>query len=390
MSRREYETREPTGKPPWPITLLAGAEKSGKSWAAAEASGSDLIGRTFWISVGEDDPDEYKHVPGARFQIVKHDGTYRDILGATAWAARQPRDESGRPNLIVADSGSRLWAMLGDMGQMEANDRARRKAERQRKPFNPDEEIQIGRDLWNVATSRWQNVLDVLREHDGPSIITARLQEVSGTDQFGQPTKERVLKVAAQKDLTFDVGAVVEIHRRGEVYITGVRSVAYDVPIGDRKPVDWFTMDALWRKLGLDAPDATAPRQHAYTRPQGAPTAPETARPASDVDEPAPAAQEAAQRSPRPPADTPPADLESTDDGPTYSAEVVEFMAKLGRCHTAEHYRAAFKAAGRLGIRSTVIRDNDHGEITIGALVMKLGKAAPEAAPEEAAEPTPV
>ena len=33
-------TRKPTGKPPWPIMLIAGVEKSGKTYSAAQASAS--------------------------------------------------------------------------------------------------------------------------------------------------------------------------------------------------------------------------------------------------------------------------------------------------------------------------------------------------------------
>lgn len=58
------KTRKPTGQVSWPFLLLAGAEKSGKSYAAAAFSASDLIGRTFWIEVGESDADMYGMSPG--------------------------------------------------------------------------------------------------------------------------------------------------------------------------------------------------------------------------------------------------------------------------------------------------------------------------------------
>ena len=41
-------TRKPSGLPSWPVILLAGREKTGKSYHAALASSSALIGRTFW------------------------------------------------------------------------------------------------------------------------------------------------------------------------------------------------------------------------------------------------------------------------------------------------------------------------------------------------------
>lgn len=248
-----FRTRKPTGKPPWPITLLAGAEKAGKSYAAAAASASDLIGRTLWVGVGEDDPDEYGAIEGARFEIVQHDGTYQSILAALRDAAAAPFEE-GKPNLIVLDSATRLWELLSDEAQVLANSR---------KNKGQDAETPISIDLWNRATERWHAVMDVLRGHHGPSLVTARLDVVTVLDQNGKPTKEKTSKIKSQKSLPFDVGVVVEMPARGETYITGVRSLKFDVRLDERKSLPDFTMDELWRTLGLAAEGATSPRQHA-------------------------------------------------------------------------------------------------------------------------------
>jgi len=146
----QRRTRRPTGKPSWPILLVAGREKAGKSWSCAEASGSDLVGRTLWVGVGEDDPDEYGNVPGADFEIVEHDGTYRDILAALQWATRQTSPD-GRPVLVVLDSASRLWDLLCDMAQDDANRRAAKKG-------RASDEAEIHMDLWNVAAGRWTRI----------------------------------------------------------------------------------------------------------------------------------------------------------------------------------------------------------------------------------------
>nr|WP_252860289.1 hypothetical protein [Corynebacterium ulcerans] len=42
-----FVTRKPTGRPSFPIILLAGVEGSGKTWAAVEATGLPLIDRAF-------------------------------------------------------------------------------------------------------------------------------------------------------------------------------------------------------------------------------------------------------------------------------------------------------------------------------------------------------
>ena len=255
-------TRKPTGKPSWPILLLAGVEKSGKTYAAAAASGSDLIGRTIWVGIGEDDPDEYGAIPGARFEIAIHDGTYRSILSTLSLAVAELRQDS-EPGLIVVDSGTRLWNLLSDEAQDAANTRARAKARRYNRS-EPEGDVTISMDLWNTAKQRWEHVMDVLREHQGPSIITARLDFTSVVDDRGEPTKERVWKVQAHKSLPFDVGATVEMTAPGEAYLTGVRSLRIRDAQVARKPMPKFNVDALWREMGLA--DDAGERSHSQTR----------------------------------------------------------------------------------------------------------------------------
>jgi hypothetical protein len=239
-------TRKPTGKPPWPIVLIAGCEKAGKTYSAAEASASDLIGRTLWFGIGEDDPDEYGTL--GPFEIVETDGTYRGLVDALSLALREPQSDN-KPTLWVLDSGSRLWALLSDMAQVEANRRWKNKDANKSKDI-PDDGISINMDLWNIAKQRWQHILDLLREHQGPSIITARLDQTTVVDAGGNPTKDKVWKVQAEKGLTFDVGVVVEMRARDEVLLTGVRSLRF-VAKKSHTPYPKFTVDDLWRKLGL-------------------------------------------------------------------------------------------------------------------------------------------
>jgi hypothetical protein len=243
----DLKTRPPTGKPPWPILLIAGVEKAGKSYSAAEASASDLIGRTFWISCGEDDPDEYGAIPGARFEIVEHDGSYRSMLAAITAAAAQPAT-NGKPNLLVLDSGGRAWALLSGMAQHEANQRAAAKAARFKNPV-ADDDARISMDLWNLANQRWDHILDALREHQGPTIITARLELTTVMNDKGEPTKEKVQKVQAQKGLPFDAGVIVEMRARNDVYLTGARSLKLSIEKDIRLPK--FTVHELWERLGL-------------------------------------------------------------------------------------------------------------------------------------------
>ena len=262
-------TRKPTGLPPWPILLIAGSEKSGKSYASAEASASQLVGRTFWVGVGEDDPDELGALPGARFEIIEHDGTYRGIIAALTAAAAEPA--KGAPNLIILDSATRLWDLLCDEQQVEANRRAKVKAEKYKQPLS-DQDATLTLDQWNPAKQRWAHCIDALRDHQGPSIVTARLEEVTVLDGQGKPTTNRTWKVKAEKSLPFDVGVTVEMPARGKAVLVGVRSLRFKSE-AERTDYPGFTVEKLWTDLGLAEKDATSPRVHTANDPEDKPAA---------------------------------------------------------------------------------------------------------------------
>ncbi len=292
-------TRRPTGMPSWPILLLAGPEKSGKSWACAEASGSDLVGRTLWVPIGEDDPDEYSLIPGADFEIAQHNGTYRGILDTLDACSAEPTVVDGRPNLLIVDSGSRLWDLLCSMAQAEADARARRKAREQKRP-EPTGEVDISMDLWNIAKDRWGHVIDVLRNHQGPSIITARLEEVTVVEH-GKPTTTKSLKVKAEKSLPHDAGAIVEMPRRGEAWLCGVRSVRLQLPQRTKIKGE-FRVDRLWRDLGLHEVQV-GQRRYSHVRwdPDGDGPAEQPQQPQEPRDRPQRAQQPTRQSRPQPP-----------------------------------------------------------------------------------------
>lgn len=247
------QTRQPTGTPPWPILLLAGREKAGKTWAALAASASPLVGRTLYIGVGEDDPDEYALIPGAQFDIVIHDGTYPGILQAIRDAVNEPHTDN--PTLLVIDSMTRLWNLIGDNMQEVANRRAKGRR-------NANGDYTISADLWNTAASQWADVMDTIRLHTGPVVLTARLDQVAVMEN-GQPTPQKEWKVQAHKSLVFDASAIVEMRERGKYLLTGVRSVKYQ--LDEPRPLRAFTVDGFWGDLGLG--DGAAGRTHATVHP---------------------------------------------------------------------------------------------------------------------------
>jgi hypothetical protein len=248
-------TRKPTGIPPWPTILLAGGEKSGKSWSAAQFSGSDLVGQTYYIEIGEHYADEYGRIPGARYEIVEHDGTYGDILESVRWAVAQERVD-GKPTCIILDSATILWDLLVDQAHATAYRRWRNKNP---KAPEPDDEVQVTIDLWNIAKAKFAAVIGELYRHDGPSILTARLEQVAVMAN-GKPTTEKAWKVRAEKNLPFEVDAVIQAREPRTFQITGLRSTELELPVGKTIPMPGFTVEGFLRKLGLDKAGATAPR----------------------------------------------------------------------------------------------------------------------------------
>lgn len=240
-------TRRPTGLPAWPCILLAGREGTGKSWAAATASGSEKIGRTLWVSIGETDPDMYGAVPGANFEIVEHDGTVKSIRKAV-WEINQ-LPATDPPTLLVVDSMTKLWEQIKRDLQIVANRRAANKARRYNKPI-PDEEVQITQDLWNDGKEEWNSIMAAILTHKGPSILTARYELVSVVDGNGQPTKEKVDKVQGEKNLGYEADVVIYMPERGKYIVNKVKSVFFQL----ERPIetDEWTVEGMWNKLGLE------------------------------------------------------------------------------------------------------------------------------------------
>lgn len=233
------KTRKPTGKAPWPMLLLAGVQKSGKSYACAAFSASDLIDRTFYIEVGEGSADQYGALPGARYEIVEHDGSWQGILAACEAAVAEPI--TGKPHAIVLDSASELWGLLSDEQQAIASRRGK---------------DTITMDQWNAAKRRWRKVIDTLRASKGPVILTARYDEVTVMRQ-GKPTTEKTWKVRAEKDLPFEVDGIIELREARKPVVTGVRTIAFNVPAGGIVPRDQaaFDLDGFLRSLNIDGGD---------------------------------------------------------------------------------------------------------------------------------------
>jgi hypothetical protein len=252
------KTRKPTGVVPYPMVLLEGEEKAGKSWAAATLSASEKVGQTYWIDLNEGAADEYGAIPGTRYLVVEHDGTYAQILDAieAVKAEALRAKEAGEPPVVlVIDSMTALWDGLKDW----VSERAKGKPANQRKlQQDPAAELDVSRNLWNDAASRHQRVMNLLLTFPGIVVVTARGKEVSSTDpSSGQPFRDgrKEYRVEGQRGLAFACTVWVRMSRTAKPIVIGARSVHAGVVPGkdDPKPIEndpenlleWLIFDAL-------------------------------------------------------------------------------------------------------------------------------------------------
>lgn len=259
----ELRTRKPTGRAPWPFLLLEGVEKAGKTFAALALSGSDKVGRTFAFDLGEGSLDEYAAL--GPFEVVDHDGTYRDLLAQLQAAVAVPM-EDGKPNVIVIDSMTALWSALVDEAQASAR---KSKAGQRLLANDPEAEVPVTMDKWNVAKRKWRKVVDLLMSYEGIAIVTARGKEVAEVEN-GRPVEgHKTWKVEAEKSLTFDASCIVRMTGPRVAHLVGVRSLVVQVPEGKTLPIPGFTVeDLVFTKLGLNAGNTAARNvTHAVSEP---------------------------------------------------------------------------------------------------------------------------
>ena len=257
--------RLPTGIVPWPLILIEGEESAGKTYSAAEFSASNLIGQTYWIDLSEGSADEYAAIPGARYKIIDHDGSYRDIveqLRAVHAEARRAALGGEPPVVVVIDSASALWQML----KTWTAERARRsRANAARLKADPDDTFDIGMNLWNDATARWMEVIHLLQTLPGIAIVTARGKSVTAVDEDGRPVMERGKtvkdwRVQAQKDLAFDSSVWVRMFRDRDPQVIKARSLKLRIERGRALSIPDFTIeDLVFNRLGCST--ASQPRQ---------------------------------------------------------------------------------------------------------------------------------
>jgi len=251
-------TRRPTGATSWPLILLAGEAKTGKTYAAAQFTGDPKIGQSFWLDLGEGCADEYGAVPGADYEIIDHDGTWVDIIGQVAEVrevAKKAIANGEKPVSLTIDSMTAEWAMLSAWTDL----RARRSNNNQKMlEADPDSEIDITANYWNDANSRHNRLMNILKTFPGVVVLTALETEKTQFGPNGRPLPKapKIARPDAQKRLTADVTVWVRLALDSPPTIVGMRSVRHTIQPGKDKPRPWpeFSLSKLvFDRLGIGA-----------------------------------------------------------------------------------------------------------------------------------------
>lgn len=246
-------TRKPTGAVPWPLVLIEGAEKSGKSWACAELSASPKVGRSLWLDLNEGAADEYGAVNGARYEIIEHDGSWVSIMTQVAAAKEEASRAAAHgepPVVLIIDSVTAEWESLKDWASKRA---ATSPANRKRLAEDPAAEVKVPMNLWNDATARHRRLMTILMTFPGIVVMTARGKEVASLDAQGRPIEgSKEYKVEGHKSLAFDASVWVRLSRERPPVIVGSRSVHAGIRPGSDKPqpvpnftLEWLIFDVL-------------------------------------------------------------------------------------------------------------------------------------------------
>lgn len=250
------KTRKPTGVPSWPLILLAGESKTGKTYRAAEFTGDERVGRCFWLDLSEGCADEYINVPGANYEIIDHDGTWIDIISQVSDVrdiAREALAKGEKPVVLAIDSMTAEWATLSAW----TDARARRSASnKQALKANPDAEIDITANYWNDANSRHNRLMNILKTFPGIVVMTTLETEKTQFGPNGRPVKDapKVARPDAHKRLTADATVWVRLSLNSAPTIVGIRSLRHNIVPGQDEPKPWpdFTLGKLvFEVMGL-------------------------------------------------------------------------------------------------------------------------------------------
>lgn len=282
--------RDPDGAPTWPRILVTGPTGGRKSGAAVDLSADERLGKMFWLEIGRDNvtANEYGALPGARYTMIEHDGTWTSIvdqLGAHWKIAKAAEERGEKPIPLTVDAMQGPHEMLNSM----ADTRARRKLANylKGKGQNPQEawkserDVKIGFDLRQLVKDRHAYFMWFVHNWPGPvTLISA--EEPAAVFEDGEPTGEIGWALKCRKDLPGQVSAWVRLQPGKTPLLLKLRTVHLEHAVNfqestdDDKPntqerADFTLARLIFEWAGCVAGESKAPEHRELDADQDAP-----------------------------------------------------------------------------------------------------------------------
>src|ERR1017187_7418835 len=247
------KTRQPRGAVPWPPTLVEGGEKSGRTWACALLTKSPKVGRCLWIDFGEGRADVYGAIPGVKYEVVIHDGTWASFYGAVVDAsevAGKAQANGEPPVVLIIDN----MTAVSDLRCHVIRARA----------------ATFRSNYWNDVHEMHRQLMAVLKRFEGIVLMVANGKPVT-VFKDGQPVEgKKEHKVDADRALAGAASCWVRLSRDEPPTIVGCVSVHYGIRPGidapRRLPDDWSFERLIFDVLKCD-PHKTRARPVVETDP---------------------------------------------------------------------------------------------------------------------------
>lgn len=256
-NRRPLETRKPTGHVSWPTILVEGGEGSGKSYAMAQFTADERVGRAFWFDIGEGAADEFGGI--GDYEIVEINGTWDDLIDQVlnvVEIAELAAAKGEPPVMACFDSVSAVWDMCSGWAYAKA---AQSRANATILKNDPEADINIGPLVWTNAKARWYQFFRPLKMAPLIAVMSAKAADTVAIEG-GRPVQGKsVYKIKAQKELPYDVNAIVRMSAESPPMVTKARSPKWGIRPGvdEPKPFRDLTLARLvFDGMGFD-PNAT-------------------------------------------------------------------------------------------------------------------------------------
>lgn len=233
--RRPLSTHKPSGKVSWPVILVEGGEGTGKSHALAEFTADERVGRAYWFQLGETSAHEFGAI--GDYEIVDIDGTWNDLIDQVLNVcdeAEKAVANGEKPLIVCVDSMTAVWDMCAGWAYSKASGGPKNKALLDK---DPEADLNIGPLIWANARERWLQFYRPLQYAPLIAIMTAKAAETVAIDNGGRPMPGKTnYKIRAQKELPYDVNAIVRLSQDAPPTVTKCRSPKWGIRPGVDQP----------------------------------------------------------------------------------------------------------------------------------------------------------